>query len=461
MWIFFPDQNSKVGSDASSQNAETPILNTSWTGSITPPSASGETWNFEVIRHTDARNIYNEQPFRDHKTVVGLLDYQTPCTLIYPTALNTHPGSFGINYIYPRVILKGTFQALLTNIPVDNFEEDQFISLEMNSLSFLSWYGAPAILPEYDYETQAACIKSTESTEYKFDIQHIGKATCSAGNSLSTAHISGTIKSSARLLLAFPNPVNLKTIIKYCIGLDSLFCVLIGHQTKRSTFNVCINKTYTMDNHEYEFCGELNIGGGHWKSEEYQHFAMCLHHNGFGGGTIDVILNKYFSDQENISQRISTIGYCKFVSKNLVDKFKVLLPVLEQCLEKKYTSMDELSFINTKNEFFEWIDSARSASIQEFAKKHVTIKEKKSPSLKILLQRAITDINCYGFSIDIKMADKISKRRNLLFHSAIKFREEDVMNFHSEYRIAIAILTLITFTDLGINISCLKKKCTC
>lgn len=96
--------------------------------------------------------------------------------------------------------------------------------------------------------------------------------------------------------------------------------------------------------------------------------------------------------------------------------------------------------------------------MREFAKKHIEIKDKKSPGLKTLISRSIDHVNSKGFRFDSKLAQMIQKRRGSLFHSAPQMSESDAMDFYTELRAATCLLLLHTLEDLGIDISYLASR---
>ena len=118
----------------------------------------------------------------------------------------------------------------------------------------------------------------------------------------------------------------------------------------------------------------------------------CIHLQG-PGRRYDpyTILEKFFIDNDSILARIHSIDFCRHFTSNLNDRFSVIMPVLEAYLKRRYTSADEESYLQSEKAFFEWVDKADNDNIKEFSRKHLNVVNRKSPSLKTLLGRALSN----------------------------------------------------------------------
>ncbi len=184
----------------------------------------------------------------------------------------------------------------------------------------------------------------------------------------------------------------------------------------------------------------------------------CIHLQGQGGGAINTILKKFFRDNDSILARIHTIDFCRHFSSNLMDRFSVIMPVLEEYLKRRYAFEDEARYNESEKAFFEWVDKSDDENIKEFSRKHLNVVDRKSPSMKSLLGRAIEFVNKSGFSFPSGMSDRITSRRGKLFHSVAKMDEGEARNFQVEVAAATGLLLLHTFDDLGIDIAHLAES---
>jgi hypothetical protein len=244
-----------------------------------------------------------------------------------------------------------------------------------------------------------------------------------------------------------------------CFGLERLFGFLIGFRGKPPTFNVWLNKTYKVGEHELAEDGNLDIAGINWVEKDLPHPLECIHVNGLGGASLQHILEKFLADQENIVTRIHAVEFSRFFSKFINDRFPMVMPVLESYVRSKYVDPDEASYIQHEKQFFEWVDQSNSEDIKEFARKHLSLKDSKAPSLATLLTRAIDAINASGFCFPRQMADRIQRRRGRLFHAATaQMEEQEVREWFDEVQAATGLLMLHTYTDLGIDIASLANR---
>lgn len=442
MWIYIPEDDEKEA----------------WVGTVSVPEGPKSGWNFELIRHVEFEDLYRTKPFDEKDTVIGLLDYQQKCTLIRPLIQYIDPGTLGMRFDPPRTRITGEFQALLTDIPVENSDDKIFTSFSFDSNLFAAWYSPPSYRTDFDFNTKTHLVEVKSTETRTFDIKPFGKVTCTSGADLSSDMRLGTIRSAAVFRFDFYEPVSLKEVINVCTGIERLFCFLIGFRGKPPVYNVWINETYRVDDREFAYDGKLDIGGLDWKDGKPPHPMDCVHLNGWGDGTLELILSNFLNEIDGLVSRIHAIELSRFFSKNLNERFSIVMPILESYVRAKYFREDEVEYINLEKSFFEWIDASGCEEYKEFSRKHLSVKKSKSPSLTTLLSRAINRLNVIGFDFDPGYAERIQKRRARMFHSCPRFQEGEVSVFYDEVRAATGILMLHTYLDLGIDISYLKNK---
>ncbi len=479
MWIYVPvdDEAQKLEAAESPNEGKGPAAESPkaakepWVGIISPPDQSGASWTFELIRHADLKDAYDTKPL-DHTdwkdahdtkplaspaTVRALLDYQRRCTLFRPLVLDIDPGKVGTEFLAQRTRIAGEFQALLSGLAVEDAEAPSFNKIRFDSEVFAVWYGGRAFSTDFNPATRSTSVDIKEPTATEFSLTR-GIVTCTASAQVSAGVQVGTIRSVAIFSLALTSPISFRETVEMCFGLERLFGFLIGHQAKPPVFEVAINKTYEIEGHVFPCQGTLEIGGAKWKTGDVPHPMKCVHLRGQGDGTLDLILNRFFAKQGDISSRIFAIDFCRHFSSNLSDRFSVIMPVLDEYLKARYMQPEEIDYLKHEEAFFHWIKQSPDPFVDLFSKKHIQTKDSKKPGLKTLLTRAIDFVNGKGFVVPPEMAERIPSRRGSLFHNSAKMDEADVWKFQAEIRAATALLMLHTFDDLGIDIAILAKN---
>jgi hypothetical protein len=355
----------------------------------------------------------------------------------------------------PRTLIKGQFEALLSNLGIENADEKVFSTISFESDSFSVWYAGRMYTKDFDVNTRTHNLKIMETERKELDVLELGRVTCTSGVKVSGQGQSGEITSASVFRLDYSKLASLNEVIDNCVGLERLFGFLIGFRGKPPVFNVWQNKTYKIGEYDLRYDGKLDISGINWTKGTPPHRMNCVHLNGRGGATLESILPNFFDNAEDIVTRIHAVEFSRFFSNNLSERFSVIMPVLESYIKGKYIEGDERSYMDSEKAFFEYIDKSNSELIAEFAKKHIQVKDRKAPSLKTQLARAIDNINSYGFSFPKKMADRIQNRRARMFHSAPQMIEDDGRNFFDEICAATGLLMLHTYRDLGVDIASL------
>lgn len=62
-----------------------------WVGHIDLDAPSGQDWTFELLKQVSITELYTN-PFDGKPTITGLLDLQTPATLLKPFVHRVEPG---------------------------------------------------------------------------------------------------------------------------------------------------------------------------------------------------------------------------------------------------------------------------------------------------------------------------------------------------------------------------------
>jgi len=437
MWIYVPDEDGKEA----------------WSGTISRNKSSKSWWRFELIRHVDnLADPYSTMPFDEQRPVIGLLDYQTLCTVIRPLVTHTDPGSVGDFFNFHRTRIEGECDSLLTGLAIRDPQEEIFLGVKFISEAFSAWFAPPSHRHNFDFKTRAPGMTITPDKSEKFVVPNVGTVECTTGARFVDEDVHSTsIKSSSLFILSFEKAQSLEQTREISFGLERLFGFLIGHRGELPTFSVWIDKQYSLDKQNYHHSGTLEIGGAYSVEGKPPHPMRCIHLAGSKSASLEIILEKFFGNRDDIVTRIHAVEFCRFFTSNLNDRFSVIMPVLEEYLKKRYTEPDEQEYLQHKQKFFDYIDACADKEIQEFSKKHIKLQEEKAASLSTLLERAIKHLNDKGFRIPVKLAKDIQRRRGRVFHSAPSMTADDVHLFSVEITAAVALLLFHTFEDIGID----------
>jgi hypothetical protein len=444
MWICIPDEEGKEA----------------WTGTISRGQASQSRWRFELIRHVnEPGDLYVTTPFDNQRPVIGLLDYQLRCTVLRPLITNTDPGSLGVLLNFLRTRVEGSCDALLRGLAISDPSEALFLGLRFTSEAFTTWYAPPAHRQDYDRDTLTPELKISPDKTDTFLIPGFGAVECTTGARFSNEGVHSTfIKSASLFKLTFDQPKSLDETHQICFGLERLFGFLIGYRGVLPHFNVWINKKYKVGEHELYHDGTLEIGGAYHVEEKPPHPMRCIHLAGIGSVSLEKIIGSFLNRQGDLITRMHAVEFCRFFTSNLNDKFSVIMPVLEEFLKVRYTEADESSYIQHRNKFFAYVDLSGDEELKEFSRKHLSVKDDKSPSLSTLIERAIGHLNGKGFAIPLTLAKRIQQRRGKIFHSTPDMTEADIGAFSIETAAAVAIVLFHTFEDLGIDPALLADR---
>jgi hypothetical protein len=443
MWIYIDDDENE---------------NHPWNGTITPPSEPKASWEFEVIRQVEPKDLYGTTPFEKSETVLGLLDHQRPCTLIRPLINEIDAGSLGVRYPAFRTRLKGRFASLLSGLAIKDIDAKAFTGASFVSDAFALWYSPAAYKADFDVKKFKYKVSINGTKRKTFEVNRLGVITCVIRAEVSTAGRASDLSSTTIFKVDFPKPVSLQEVGTTCYALENLFGFLIGFRGKLPIFHVWLNETYQVGEHELPLDGELQMGGVDWQSGPLPHPLECVHLNGMRGTTFRKLLERFIEKRDDFMSRIVAVDFSRHFAKSLQESFNALMPVLEKYVRRKYRTKDEANFMAAEKNFFDWVDSAADGDIPEFCRKHVQVKESKSPSLKTLLSRAIVAVNERGFNFPANMAERLQKRRGEMFHSVPEFDEREAAKFASEIHAATGLLMLHTYIDLGIDIRILAGR---
>lgn len=430
-----------------------------WVGKLLLPEDLQEQWKFELIRKSDSDNnpFSCEPPFRGKATVCGLLNFQTPCTLVYPLVTTTDPGSFGVYHSHQRQRIEGISQALVRQAAIEDIEEPMFSGLRFSSDSFLAWYG------HRGFDTTLAAgseMRQTTALPQRleaFRIAGFGHVTCRAGSAGHMSTWEDNFTSVASISIVFDEIQSLKDTMQWCWRFETLFQFLTGINTKWPEFTLVRSEQYSSGEQERNFECELIFGRAPYAQGGKAHPFECCHYTGLGGANLEHILAN-FCTSDSIYERIQVINYTRFAKRPMTEDFTAIMPILEKYLRGNLVNSAEESFIQHQKTFFDYIDCSDNPDIVEFAKKHVVVKDKKAPSLKTLLWRAAGSVNASGFSISKNLITRVAARRGSLFHQGMgDGSDEDSRRLWAEAEGAAALLSLCTYKDLGVDIAALER----
>lgn len=442
MWIYIPDKRGD---------------REAWVGTISSQAGPKTKWSFELIRHVEPKDLYRTTPFEVGNTVIGLLDHQRACTLLEPLVYRIDPGTLGVRYQNLRTRIKGQFSALLTDLRVEDSDQEIFRGIEFASDGFTAWYAPPSIRTGFDTRTLTPIVEVKETERQELAVPGFGNVVCMSGASVSSGSRSRVISSTSRLRVKFFEPMSLNKVMNVCLGLEYLFGFLVGFRGRPPVFRVWTDQTYKVGERDLPMDGTLEFGGLQWIEGDPPHPIECIHLNGIGGTSLQSIMEKFVLNQGDFITRIRVVEFSRFFSNNLTDRFAVVMPVLENYLRAKYSQNEERAYVDSEQKFFDWVYSSDNDEIIEFSRKHIEVRDRKAPSLKTLIARAIDTVNNTGFCFPIDMAERIQKRRGQMFHSG-SLADKDTRAFFDEVRAMTGLLMLHTYMDLGIELKSLAER---
>ncbi|MGH1591336.1 hypothetical protein ACRBEV_26955 [Methylobacterium phyllosphaerae] len=442
MWIYIPDPDEKEP----------------WIGQVKRGITANSSWRFEFVRIVDPEDLYRQAPFEGANNVIGLLDHQKPCTLIRPIVERVDPGKLDIKNKSQRTIITGIFQALLSDIPAEDGDEQKFLGLRFGSDSLDAWYGAPTFERDFDSTTKTPAIDIKPREITNFTVDGLGQVTIARAALITDKIRSSSLQSATTFKVEFDKPRSINQLMSLAFGLERLFGFLIGFRGRYPIFSTWISSKITAGDLEYNYDGTLEIGNLDWTEGETPDRFSCVHGDGLPGADLPAILSQFLSQEKEMVDRIHAVEFGRFFSRNLNDRFAVMMPVLESYVQARYKTGEEESYIEAQDEFFAWIDKSPSHAVREFPKKHVSLKNKKAPSLKTLLTRAIETVNAKGFAFNPELAGRIQDRRGALFHAAPQMDKDEALSFALEVRAITGLLLLHILEDLGIDVAYLAHR---
>jgi hypothetical protein len=204
--------------------------------------------------------------------------------------------------------------------------------------------------------------------------------------------------------------------------------------------------------------GDLEVSGLDWKSGDLPHPLSCRHRRGWGGASIELILDRYLTHSTDLLTRIAAVERSELFTTDIFERFASTMPILEAYLKARYTNPDEASFLQAQKAFFDWVDQSPDPAVLGFSRKHLDVRKSKAPSLRILLDRAIAFVNSKGFAFRSDYGARIQARRGSVFHRAPQDDETEIRKFWADGLAVTNLLLLLTLDDLGIDIAYLAEN---
>lgn len=437
----------------------TPSLNEHqqpWVGRISASSKPNEMATFEFIRHVELKDLYSSHPIADVNTLTGKLDFQDDATLVYPIVQTIDPGTLKESADLHRTIVSGSFLGLLRGLAISEAAAPIIETINFSSDSFFAWLGQNATEKTYDSALFTDRVEVLEPWRDTAVIPEVGTANWLVKANVSTQGNLHAIEPMALFSLTFDKPISLNGCIQWCMGLEQLFGFLIGHRGVFPIFNVYLQTESRSET--IPLRGSLQISGQNWKAEATPHRMNCIHLFGWGGGDLETILVNFNKNPEILISRIKAVELTRFFTADLVERFKIIVPALEQCLKERFIHSDEANYLGTKQAFLDWIETSENSDIREFSRKHVSFEKEKAPGLKTQFGRAIDYLNGQGFNFPRELSSALPKRRGRLVHTVASLREEDITPLKNEIDAATMMLMLFIFDDLGIDIRSLARN---
>lgn len=424
-----------------------------WAGRIWTDAKSMGQWRFEAIRIADESAFpYATGAFAQAAPVIGLVDFEKKATLIRPLVERVEPG----NHHFARVKLTGTFQAFLEGTCVDDENEPLFASISFESRSFSAWYGGNHVHPTRDDQFRTRSIDLAEPSVNSFVVDGLGTVEVASYGQFSRGDDEHSLRTRTDFRLRFEELRSLSYVMDVCVGLESLFGFLVGYRPPMPVFQL-LKPRPKEDPQSPEPISELRIGGAYALEGKAPHPLERLHRRGRDGASLEVLLKAYMSARVSFDSRIHAIQYSKWFGATLNDQFAAVMPVFEELVKARFKNDSELSYEHLEQAFWAYVDEAPSPDLVEFAKKHLDVKERKSPGLPTLIGRAIKSVNAEGFSFEEALAKRINTRRAEMFHSTPFKSGKGFADFYEEKVAITDLLMLLTLRDLGVSLADVAK----
>jgi hypothetical protein len=428
-----------------------------WTGRIWSEGKRSRRWNFEIIRHAELKDIYACGVFDSAKPVSVLLDHQRPATLIRPLVLQVDPGKVGTTHPFPRTRLEGSFQALLSGLAIEDEQVPQFAGLGFESEAFAAWYGGRPFSATTGDGFRTKSIEVADPEKEIVNIEGLGQVEATRLAHVRADHSTSEVRTRSILRITFDRLRSLPEAMDLCLGLELVFGFLVGFRPKWPTFHLWLQARGDNENVSTMRNAELELGGVYFRDAPAPHPMERVHRCQQGGTDLRQVLEAYAAAPIDIVTRIHAVQVGRWFGASLNDKFAAVMPVFEQYVQATFKSEEEVSFLALERTFFAYVDAATDSALIEFSKKHLQVRDRKSPSLPTLIGRAIDSVNSEGFRFDPGLAKRISDRRATMFHSAPLMTEADVHSFYEETQAVTALLLLRTLDELGVKIAPLSK----
>lgn len=428
-----------------------------WTGSIEPPSGPGEFWSIEAVRHVGLEDLHNAAPF-ENRLVNALLNHQEPCTLVDPRIQTIDPGSLGVRLTALRTRVKGEATALLRNLVVEDREAAMFLGYSVDSPTFSLWYGAPAFRSDLDYEARTYAVTIEDTKRESYPLADGTRIVVTTGVEVRENGYNAALHSTSALRVDFAQAVSLDRLMSTTIGLERLFGFLIGFRGTFPKFRTWTGDTYRVGDSDITTDGDLEVSGLDWKSGDLPHPLSCRHRRGWGGASIELVLERFLLRSTDLLTRIAAVERSELFTTDIFERFASTMPILEAYLKARYTTPDEASFLQAQKAFFDWVDQSPDSDVIGFSRKHLDVKKSKAPSLRMLLDRAIAFVNSKGFAFPTDYAARIQARRGSVFHRAPQEDQSEIRKFWADGLAVTNLLLLHTLDDLGIDIAYLAEN---
>mmetsp|Transcript_259 Transcript_259/g.429 ORF Transcript_259/g.429 Transcript_259/m.429 type:complete len:471 (-) Transcript_259:245-1657(-) len=441
-WIYIPEQGDREP----------------WTGQIVIPDHPSARATFEILRHSEGPFEDSIRVFENTEALVALLDYQRKATIIGPFVNRIDRGSIGVEYPVTRTRLEGSFQSLLVGLDITDLDEKLLKGVTIESTSFRLWY-APNFGPTIKHDNSDYEVKFSKTAPEIFHVKGLGEVTCSCNNKYDDSAGSKTFSPQVLMNLVFEEEKSVREVISLIWALDSLFGFLIGYRLRPPNVTVWTRETYTLSNDgkEYSYSAKLMMFNTKWNDEKVPDwFDIQCWRNDRSPNTQELI-STFLSDRDSFMKRIHAINEASFFSKTLDRSFAAIAPALEEYLKGKFTEPDEKAYENLSASFFQYIEDCQDETIKEFSRKHIQeVSDGKKPGFKQLIERALAELAELNLNFSNAIARDIAKQRGTLFHTVPDFDQTRATNLLESTRAAILILTLLTYSDLGIDLRSLE-----
>lgn len=407
-----------------------------WNGVLRRIEGEEVEWDFNIFRRGLFSDPFKSALFQNNFCVAIDLDFNRPATLILPQILSKRQTANIDDLDAGAVVYGGKAHGFLEGIKVLDYENQQFSRLSFNSKYFDIWNNWLPNLSEREKSVDDIFITIDSIGEFQIR-RKVDRRESGGRPSVDTLY---------EISVDFLEKKSLFWLFDFAPTFEILFGMLLGVRNRFPIFRVSEERVAVSK------IGFLELGYSKGEIDDRVNSFTAAHLRGVDGVTLFSALTNYYEDMTYYRDVSGVCDHVRFFSSDVEANFRLVAPRFEHELQRRFASVEEKSFIKSQTEFFRYIDASDNENIREFCKKHVEIKDRKAIPFKAKIVAAIEYLNERGCVINLGWAQKISNRRNKLFHSNVVIKSNEIVEMYNENNVMVGVLLLLAFDRLGVDI---------